>query len=115
VIACHCRLCRRNTGSFVHATAARLKDFRLMEQRGLAWYRSSAAAQRGFYGICGANLFWQADGAPRISVMAGTLDDPGALRLVRHIFAGDKGGYYRIEDGVPQRGDGEHGVTIPPA
>ena len=113
VVACHCTMCRRSSGSFVHATAARLADFRLTEEKGLAWYRSSPGARRGFCKICGGNLFWQADGAAVISIMAGSIDGKTGLDLVRHIYAGDKGDYYSLEDSVPAQDDGAHGVTIP--
>ena len=113
VIACHCTMCRRTTGSYVHATAAMLADFRLTAEEGLAWYRSSPGAQRGFCKICGANLFWQGDGLPYLSIMAGTLDGESGLKLVRHIYAGDKGDYYTLGDGVPRQDDGAHGVKIP--
>ena len=113
VVACHCTMCRRTTGSYVHATAAMLADFRLTAEEGLAWYRSSPGARRGFCKICGANLFWQGDGLPYLSIMAGTLDGESGLKLVRHIYAGDKGDYYTLEDGVPRQDDGAHGVKIP--
>jgi hypothetical protein len=113
VVACHCGMCRRTSGSFVHATAANLADFRLTEQKGLAWYRSSPEAQRGFCKVCGGNLFWQRDGASTISIMAGTIDGETGLKLVSHIYVADKGDYYSLEDGVAGRDDGAHGVTIP--
>jgi hypothetical protein len=106
VVACHCGMCRRTSGSFVHASAARLAEFRLTDERGLSWYRSSPAAQRGFCRICGANLFWRADGRPTISIMAGSLDSTQGLRLAEHICVADKGSYYDLEDGRPQH-DGD--------
>ena len=33
------------------------------------------------------------------------IDAPTGLRLERHIWVGDKGDYYEIADGVPQRGN----------
>ena len=38
-------------------------------------------ARRGFCGICGSNLFWEAVGKPYISIMAGSLDKPTGLKL----------------------------------
>jgi hypothetical protein len=113
VVACHCSMCRRATGSFVHATAARLGDFQLTRDEGLTWYRSSPEARRGFCKTCGGNLFWQGEGLPYVCIMAGTMDGETGLALVSHIYAGDKGDYYGLEDGVPRRDDGAHGVTIP--
>jgi len=113
VVACHCGMCRRQTGSFVHATAARLAEFRITEALGLAWYRSSAAAQRGFCRLCGSSLFWQADGRPTVSIMAGSLDSTDGLKLAEHISVADKPTYYRIDDGLPQNAGTTVAAAIP--
>jgi hypothetical protein len=113
IVACHCGMCRRQTGSFVHATAARLAEFRVTEARGLAWYRSSPAAQRGFCRLCGSSLFWQAAGQPTVSIMAGSLDSTDGLRLAEHICVADKAGYYRLDDGLPQHADDTVIAAIP--
>ena len=110
VIACHCGQCRRTSGHFVAATAAWRDDVRLTEDRGLAWYRSSARAERGFCTICGSSVLWRAEGSPTISIMAGTLDEGHGLATAAHIFVADKGAYYEIADGLPQREDGDHGL-----
>lgn len=113
VVACHCEQCRRTSGHFVAATATKRAHLRLLEDRGLRWFRSSAAARRGFCAECGSNLFWAAEGQPTVSIMAGSLDRPTGLRLVMHIFARQANDYYRIEDGLPRRDDGDHGIAIP--
>ncbi|MBV9521923.1 MAG: GFA family protein [Alphaproteobacteria bacterium] len=102
VIACHCGQCRRQTGHFMAATAAERADFKLLDASGLRWYRSSPQAERGFCGICGSTLFWQATGSDRISIAAGTLDGATGLAIARHIFTASKGDYYAIADGAPQ-------------
>jgi hypothetical protein len=106
-------MCRRTSGSFVHATAARLADFRLTEQRGLTWYRSSSEQRRGFCKICGGNLFGQEDKGTLIYIAAGTLDGPTGLKLTAHIFVADKADYYCVDDGLPRYDDGKHGIAIP--
>jgi hypothetical protein len=113
VVACHCTMCRKTSGSFVHTTAARLADFRLTEQRGLTWYRSSLAQRRGFCKICGGNLFGQENEGTIIYIAAGSLDGPTGLKLAAHIFVADKADYYRLDDGLPRHDDGEHGIAIP--
>jgi hypothetical protein len=45
--------------------------------------------------------------------MAGSLDKPTGLKLVRHIFAGHAGDYYRIPGDEPRQDDGEHGISMP--
>jgi hypothetical protein len=115
IVICHCTQCRRMTGHFMAATAARRADFRLLTRKGLRWYASSEAARRGFCARCGSTLFWQAAGREYISIAAGTLDDSSGLEVAGHIFVADKGGYYEIEAGVPQSRDGTFAVAIPEA
>jgi hypothetical protein len=113
VVFCHCTQCRRNTGHFMAATAARQQDFRLTDAAQLRWYDSSGAARRGFCGRCGSTLFWQAVGRDYISIAAGTLDGATGLSSACHIHVADKGDYYSIEDGLPQSADGSFSVPIP--
>ena len=97
VVACHCRECRRLTGNFMAATATLLKDFKLLNNQSLKWFRSSNKAQRGFCNQCGANLFWQHDDYPTISITAGCMDDDSYLEFWGHIYTGEKGRYYTID------------------
>jgi len=113
VVACHCSQCRRSSGHFIAATAVPAEKLRLVEQRGLRWYQSSADARRGFCGECGSSLFWAPASGERVAVMAGTLDKPTGLSLVMHLFVDDAGDYYRLDDGLPTRRDGEHGIPMP--
>lgn len=103
VVGCHCNQCRKTTGHFLAATAASFSDFRLTREDGLAWYRSSDTAKRGFCGTCGSTLFWQADGRDYIAIAAGSLDGATGLRLEGHIFCANKGDYYELHDGGYQR------------
>jgi hypothetical protein len=98
-VGCHCTQCRKVTGHYLAATPARHDDFRFTRDDGLAWYRSSDTAKRGFCRICGSTLFWQGEGRDYISIAAGSLDPPTGIRLEGHIFCADKGDYYDINDG----------------
>lgn len=111
VILCHCTQCRRSTGHFMAATAARHRDFRLLSQQQLRWYESSAEARRGFCGRCGSVLFWQGAGREYISIAPGSLDGDTELESACHIFVADKGDYYSIDDGLPQHPG--HGPGVP--
>ena len=113
VVNCHCAQCRRTSGHFVAATAARREDVELTESGELRWYESSATARRGFCGSCGASLFWEAFSGERISIMAGTLDPPTGLETAAHIFVEDAGDYYEIHDGLPRYPEGDHTVQFP--
>ena len=113
VVDCHCAQCRRTSGHFAAFTAARPQDLVLTGSEGLRWYRSSAAARRGFCGHCGSSLFWEPASGGRVSIAAGTLDPPTGLETVAHVFVGDSGDYYTIGDDLPRRTDGNHGIAIP--
>ena len=104
VVNCHCQQCRRSSGHFVAATAVKQRQFELLADAELRWYRSSAEARRGFCGVCGSSLFWQPTDAGRdhIAVMAGTLDGPTGLTTRQHIFVDSAGDYYTLADGLPR-------------
>ncbi|WP_245814239.1 GFA family protein [Cystobacter ferrugineus] len=68
--------CRRWHGHVGAYTAVDRPGFELTEQRGLRWYAASATVRRGFCGECGSSLFWDEEGAPKMSICAGTLDPP---------------------------------------
>ncbi len=99
---CHCSQCRRVSGHHWAATRANLADFRLTQDEGLTWFRSSDWAKRGFCRHCGASLFYQLNDAGHIGIAAGSLDTPTGLTGGKHIFVADKGDYYDIADGLPQ-------------
>ncbi len=99
--ACHCRQCRRQSGHCVVSSDARRADVRFTADSGLAWYRSSPAAERGFCRHCGSVLLWRRDDET-LSINLGCLDDTGELKLAGHIFTADKGAYYDIADALPQ-------------
>ena len=113
VVDCHCTQCRRTSGHFAAFTATRQEELVLTESEGLRWYRSSETARRGFCEVCGSSVFWEPASGERISIAAGTLDPPTGLQTAVHVFVKDSGDYYVINDGLPQRADGNHGITIP--
>jgi hypothetical protein len=113
IVACHCGQCRRMTGHYLAATAARLRNFRLLADATLRWFEASPRARRGFCATCGSTLFWQPHGRDYISIAAGSLDATGALATACHIHVADKGTYYQIEPGVPQVADGHFDVPLP--
>jgi hypothetical protein len=113
IICCHCEQCRRSSGHFVAATASRKANFRLLNDTTLKWYSVKPGMRRGFCGACGSNLFFEPMSGERISIAAGTLDQPQGLKIAAHIFAAEAGDYYRIEAGVPVAADGTHAVPLP--
>lgn len=101
--ACHCSQCRRTTGHYFAATTCKRDSLSFDSDETLAWYESSAGINRGFCARCGSSLFWKDSRRDEIDILAGTLDMPTGLKLVDHIFVADKGDYYEITDGLPQK------------
>ena len=99
--ACHCRQCRRQSGHYVVSSDARRAEVRFTADSGLAWYRSSPKAERGFCRHCGSALLWRQDEAT-LSINLGCLEETAELKVAGHIFVADKGDYYDITDALPQ-------------
>ena len=113
VIACHCLQCRKQTGTYMSATATKDEYFTLSEQRGLKWYRSSPEARRGFCGECGSVLFWKGDGRDYIAIAAGSIDGDLGVPLEGHIFCESAGDYYEISGGEYQAPQWAHNPKAP--
>lgn len=103
VVVCHCRMCRKAHGHVGAYTAVRRQALRIVESRGLVWYRSSADVRRGFCGACGSTLFWDADRRETVSIAAGTLDAPTGLRTALQIHVSSAGDYYDVDASIPIR------------
>ena len=103
VVVCHCRMCRKAHGHVGAYTASARDALRLVEARGLKWYRSSAQARRGFCSECGATLFWEGDGRDTMSIAAGTLDEPTGLATALQIHVASAGDYYPVDASTPIR------------
>ena len=103
VVVCHCRMCRKAHGHIGAYTASARDALRLVEARGLKWYRSSAQARRGFCSACGATRFWDGDGRDTMSIAAGTLDEPTGLATALQIHVASAGDYYAVDASTPIR------------
>ena len=113
VVNCHCGQCRKFHGNFAGYTAAMRANVAFVEDRGLAWYDSSALARRGFCRECGSSLFYDKTSGDFLSIAAGSLDRPSGLRTSHHIFVADKGDFYEIDDGLPEMQAGHGGDAWP--
>lgn len=105
VSACHCAQCRRQSGHYWAATEVPRAAVRIEGEAALRWYQASPRARRGFCGTCGSFLLWQLIENDTIDVAMGALDAPSGTALAQHIFVAEKGDYYTIADGLPQRAD----------
>ncbi len=87
ILICHCVECRRWAGRAWAATGARVDD--LVIEGDVAWRASPESeynADRGNCAQCGSCLFWRSPGFDRVSIGAGTLDEPSGLRVAAHIW-----------------------------
>jgi hypothetical protein len=110
VVNCHCAMCQKLHGSFGAHSKAKNSDINITENRGLKWYRSSNIARRGFCQDCGSSLFWKPDEQDTTGILAGSLDQPTALKTMGHIFVGEKADFDEICDQYPQFDGSSDGV-----
>jgi len=101
--ACHCSQCRKQSGHFWAAVAAPRASLTINGAEHLTWYFSSETVRRGFCATCGSFLFWDPVLEASIDIAMGAFDAPTGMRLATHIFVADKGDYYDITDGLPQK------------
>ncbi|TML68231.1 MAG: GFA family protein [Actinobacteria bacterium] len=104
ILVCHCIECRRWAGHAWAATAARTADLEIGDTADLRWLpspRSEHGADRGFCVRCGASLFWRVPGWDRVSISAGTLDEPSGLHVAAHIWVEQGADWERPADDVP--------------
>ena len=102
VVYCHCSQCRKQSGHFYAATNVLDENITITGTENITWYEASSFAGRGFCKTCGSLLFWKPRDDAYVSVMAGLFDKPTGLEGQCHIFVGDKGDYYAIDDALPQ-------------
>jgi hypothetical protein len=100
---CHCTQCRKQSGHFFASANVPKSAVTLQGEEHLSWYASSEKVRRGFCGRCGSWLFWEPLARDWTSVALGAIDGATGLQLTQHIFVANKGDYYDIADGLPQR------------
>ena len=109
IVNCHCTMCQRLHGGPGPHSKALKANIKLTETAGLAWYKTSEVAQRGFCRLCGSSLFWEPFGQDATGIVAGSLDGPTGLKTMGHIFVGEKADFYEITDGQPQFAESSQG------
>ena len=102
VTECHCSQCRKQSGHRYAGARVGTGDVDIDGAEALTWFQASPDAERGFCSTCGSHLFWRGTHGDHMVILAASVDAPSGLRMVRHIFVGDKGDYYEIDDGLPQ-------------
>ncbi len=106
--ACHCGMCRKQSGHYLAAVNVLKADLTVDGEDRVAWYQSSDKVRRGFCSTCGSTLFWAPvmDGYRHVAVALGCFDGPTAMRISKHTFVADKGDYYDIPDDGAARSTG---------
>ena len=102
---CHCRSCRKSSGSAHGANAGIAREhFDLSDVEGaLREYESSPGKFRAFCANCGSPIFaYLAASREVIRVRLGTLDTAFTKRAKAHTFVADKASWHSIEGDLPQ-------------
>lgn len=101
VFNCHCHRCRRTSGHHVAATSCNAENLRMLSDRTLRWYEPAAGVYYGFCTECGSSLFFRTDATrQRISVMAGTLDQPTGLETTQAWWVSEAADYHHRQPGL---------------
>ena len=100
ITACHCTQCRKLSGHYSASFDADESTITWHSRQTLGEYETPAKGRRGFCTRCGSSLWFRA-AAGEFSVEAGAVSGQTGGRLAEHIFAGSKGDYYDIDDGLP--------------
>jgi hypothetical protein len=100
---CHCTKCRKWTGHFLAGVDVPRSSVTIQGADRVTWYQSSEKARRGFCATCGSSLFFDPLKKDWLGISLGALDSPTNTRIGIHVFVADKGDYYDITDGVPQK------------
>ncbi len=98
---CHCGQCRKQSGHLWSSAYA--PEASITVTGPVKWFEATPSAKRGFCPTCGSFLFWKAHDEDTMSFALGALDGPTGIKLEKHIFVADKGDYYDIKDGLPQK------------
>ncbi len=102
---CHCRMCRKATGTaFATNMHVASDDFVIVDgHEHVKPYRSSPDELRHFCSNCGSPVYSEAEHRRGIlSIRCGLLDDDPGIRPARHIYVRFKAPWYEIRDGIPQ-------------
>jgi hypothetical protein len=100
---CHCVACRKSSGHTFTSTDVKKTAIQVHGDEHVRWYASSDKVRRGFCDTCGSSLFWDPVHHDWIGVAMGAFDGPTGTKRAIHVFVSEKGDYYDITDGLPQK------------
>ncbi|MGE0666393.1 MAG: GFA family protein [Sphingomonadales bacterium] len=102
---CHCRMCRRATGTAFSANArVPMERFALLAGAEVVReYEASPGAVRCFCGECGSPVFARVARDPgHVRIRLGGLDDPAEVEITAHVWTESKAGWFEIRDDLPR-------------
>lgn len=112
VVNCHCSMCQKLHGVYGAHSKARKVNITITKDDGLAFYKTSETARRGFCRECGSSLFWEPFDLDATGIIAGSLDGPTELGTMGHIFVSEKSDFYSITDDLPQFDGSSNGKMV---
>jgi hypothetical protein len=99
---CHCSSCRRASGAPVVAWFTVAPDAFVLVKGRPVEHRSSPPVVRTFCGRCGTALTYRHARHPdALDVTTTTLDEPGAVPPVDHIWVSERIPWMKTDDGLP--------------
>ncbi|WP_436912866.1 GFA family protein [Acinetobacter schindleri] len=93
VAACHCSMCRRQTGGPLMTID--IEDIHFIDQQYLSVFNSSEWAERGFCSICGTFIFWRTKDHSFANINVFTLEElPEDLDFNLEIYVDHQPAFY---------------------
>ena len=105
---CHCRRCRKTTGSAFSANLrVENEAFELLAGGERVREYRSGPSVRGFCARCGSPVWARIDPDPgAVRVRLGSFDAPEGAHVVAHVWTGSKAPWFEIEDDLPCETEG---------
>jgi len=115
VAHCHCRSCRRNTGSAFATFVGYSREQVRVTKGALQSYASSPGVARSFCGTCGTPLNYTSERWPgEVHLYISTLDRPEAFEPAAHVHVGEQLPWLHLDDGLPRfQTTGDEGDPLP--
>lgn len=105
IIQCHCRRCRKATGTaFATNSPIAKADFYLLQgQQLLKSFTTTTGVSRNFYSECGSPIYSVKADLPDVyRLRIGSLDTPIEQKPTCHFYVGSKAEWEDIHDTLPQ-------------
>jgi hypothetical protein len=103
VAHCHCRSCRKQTGSPFTTYAGYRREAVGFSGTGRGSYNSSPGVTRSFCPRCGTPLAYEGERWPgEIHLFLASFDDPNALRPTAHVHVSEQLDWIHLADRLPR-------------